>query len=378
MIGRMESNYFSNIIQIRDKKTNTLVLKDRCSIQKITSLYSNTKEPIFKLVIDNTPISRNNSYTIKYKCQTCYAEKEITLNLFMRKVNKETNRCEVCKNKDEEKCKKQSEFMKQNVSSILSGNYNKITVKVKENTLEQHLEKSLKDWEDQEEEFKEKYYLYHLTKDDFERIKTKIISINNNKYCDLNEWNYFPTYRIYNQTRFTPMLINKNNNCSEKPLYLKFKCDNCDNEFVHRDLEVIKNHYKLLCQCCSLTNKKFILRKKTLKNGEKIMWQSVPERRFIEWCEDNSISIQNGPKIMYNFKEKQHVYRVDFELPNNKLLIEIKDNHCWHKEQVESGKFQAKELAAKEWCKNNNYTYHVIFPKNLQKLKDSITNNKLL
>ena len=108
------------------------------------------------------------------------------------------------------------------------------------------------------------------------------------------------------------------------------------------------------------------------------MWQSVPERRFIEWCEDNNISIKNGPKVTYNFREKQHVYRVDFELTHNKLLIEIKDNHCWHKEQVESGKFQAKESAAKEWCKINNYKYHVIFPKTLQKLKDSILNNKPL
>lgn len=378
MIRRMESEYFNNIIQIRDKKTNIIVLNDRCAIQKITSLYSNTKEPIFKLVIDNKSISRNNSYTIKYKCQTCRSEKEITLNLFMRKVNKETSRCEDCKNKDEEKCKKQSEFMKQNFSSILSGNYNKVITKVKENTLEQHIEKSLKDWENQEYEFKEKYFLYHLTVEDFERIKSKIVSINNNKYNDINEWNYISTYRIYNQTKFTPMLIHKKNNCSEKPLYLKFKCDNCDDEFIHRDLEVVKNHLKLLCQCCSLTNKKFYLRKKTLKNGDKIMWQSVPERRFIEWCEDNNISIKNGPKVSYNFKDKQHIYRVDFELPNNRLLIEIKDNHCWHKEQVESGKFQAKELAAKEWCKNNNYTYHVIFPKTLQKLKDSILNNKPL
>lgn len=378
MIKRMESQYFNNIIQIRDKISNTTVLKDRCLIQKITSLYSNTKEPIYKLVIDHTPISRNNPYTVKYKCQTCNSEKEITLNLFMRKVNKETTRCEECKNKDEDKCKKQSEFMKENLSSILSGTYNKVIVKVKENTLEQHLEKSLNDWDKEDDKFKEKYYLYHLTNVDFERISNKIISINNDKFKNINEWNYFPTYRIYNQTRFTPMLIHKDNSCTEKPLYLKFKCDNCDSEFIHRDLEVIKNHYKLLCQTCSFTNKIFKLRKKNLKNGEKIMWQSIPERRFIEWCEEHNISIKNGPSIQYTFKDRQHIYRVDFELPDIKLLIEIKDNHCWHKNQIESGKFQIKEVAAKEWCKKNNYIYHVIFPKTLQKLKDSILNNKPL
>jgi len=368
----MESEYFNNIIHIRDKNKNTIILKDRCSIQKITSTYSNTKMPIFKLIIDNIPISRNNTYTVKYKCQTCNCEKEITLNLYIRKVNKNIIHCDACKNKDEDKCKKQSEFMKKNVSDILSGKYNKVFVKVKQNTLEQHLSKSLIDWEQEDNDFKEKYYLYHLTDEDFQRICSKIISINNNKFTNIEDWQYFPTYRIYNQSRYTPMLIHKVESSSEKPLYIKFKCDNCDSEYIHRDLEIVKNQYKLLCQTCSLTNKIFRIRKKILKNGDKIMWQSIPERRFVEWCEENNIIIKNGPKIEYTFNDKKHTYRVDFELPDNKIIIEIKDNHCWHKKQVISGKFEAKELTAIEWCKNNKYTYHVIFPKTIQKFKDSI------
>lgn len=378
MIGEMETKYFDNIEYIRDKNNNTMIQKDRCSIQKITSLYSNTKVPIYKLVVDNKPISRNNSYIVRFKCHTCNTEKEITLNLYMRKVNKETTRCEACKNNDEDKCKKQSEFMKQNISAITSGTYIKVETKVKENTLEQNLEKSKNDWENEDDEFRERYFLSHLTNEDFERIRNKIISVNNDKFKDINEWNYFPNYRIYNQTRYTPMLIHKVDTCIEKPLYIKFRCDNCDNEFIHRDLEVVKNHYKLLCRDCSLTNKIFHLRKKTLKNGENILWQSIPERRFIEWCEENNITIKNGPKIDYFFKDKIRTYKVDFELPDKKFLVEIKDNHCWHKEQVLNGKFQEKELAAKEWCKKNNYKYHVIFPKTLQNFKNSILNEKPL
>lgn len=60
------------------------------------------------------------------------------------------------------------------------------------------------------------------------------------------------------------------------------------------------------------------------------------------------------------------------------MLIEIKDNHCWHKEQVSSGKFQAKESAANELCKLTAFTYHVLFPKTLQKCKDSILKSKSL
>jgi hypothetical protein len=366
------------MIHIRDKKTDEIILKTRCSIQKIVSTYSNTKEPIFKMVIDSKPISRNNTFTVKYKCQTCNIEQEITLNLYMRKVNREISRCDACKNRDEIKCKAQSEFMKQNATTLLSGFYIKEEpIKVKNITLDKHLEKSLLDWEQEEFDFKEKYLLYHLTTDDFERFRNKIISINNDKFRNISEWNYFPTYRIYNQSRYTPMMVHKTDQIVEKPLYLKFKCDNCDDLFIHRDLEIIKNQYKLLCKTCSFTNKVFCIRKYTCKDGSTLIWQSIPERRFIKWCEDNNIILKNGPKIEYIFNDRTHIYRVDFELPQYKMLIEIKENHCWHKQQVESGKFGVKESSANEWCKKNNYTYHVVFPKTLQKMKDSILEKSL-
>lgn len=53
----MESEYFKNIQHIRDKRTNLFIEKTRCSIQKVTSPSSNTKTPIFKLIVDDLPIS---------------------------------------------------------------------------------------------------------------------------------------------------------------------------------------------------------------------------------------------------------------------------------------------------------------------------------
>jgi predicted RNA-binding Zn-ribbon protein involved in translation (DUF1610 family) len=366
------------MIYIRNKISNETILKERCSIKKITSIYSNTKQPIFKLIIDSTPISRNNTYTVKYKCQTCLIEQEITLNLYMRKVNKEITGCDACKNRDVDKCNNHREFMKQNGTTVLSGCYIKNeTIKVKTFTVDKHLEKSLSDWKEEEPEFKDKYFLYHLSHDDFERVRDKIISINNDKFINISDWNYFPSYRVYNQSRYTPMLVHKTDGIVEKPLYLKFKCDNCDDVFIHRDIEVIKNQYKILCKTCSFTNKIFCLRKYTCKNGLSVMWQSIPERRFIEWCEEHDITIKNGPNIEYTFNNYTHTYRVDFELPQYNILIEMKDNHCWHKQQVESGKFGAKENSANEWCKIKNYKYYVVFPKTLQKMKDFILEKTL-
>ncbi len=368
----METNYFQTIVSIRDKLTNAATDITSCSIQKITSMYSNTKTPIYKLVINNKPISRNNSYVVMYKCQTCQTENEITLNLFMRKVNKNITRCEICRNKDEEKCKTQSDFMKENINNIRNGEYIKQTTKIKFNTLEQHLQKSQIDWENEDVNFKEQYFLHHLDNADFTRILPKIVSVGNDKLQMLNDWYYYPTYRIFNQTRFTPMLIHKTEQCTEKPQYIKFRCDNCECMFTHRDLEIVKNKYKLLCQQCSLTNRSFKLRTMKTKRGETILWQSLPEKRFIEWCEEHNIHIKNGPSLDYYFQDKVHKYRVDFELPEKCVLVEIKDNHCWHIEQIKTGKFAAKEHAAVEWCEKNNYKFHVVFPKTIQDFKKSI------
>ena len=114
----MESTYFKSIVSIRDKKDNSNVPLNTCSIQKITSMYSNTKIPIYKLLIDTKSISRNNSYLVLYTCQTCNIQSEITLNLFMRKVNKDTKCCESCRNNEKEKCKNQSQFMKENIHTV--------------------------------------------------------------------------------------------------------------------------------------------------------------------------------------------------------------------------------------------------------------------
>ena len=141
---------------------------------------------------------------------------------------------------------------------------------------------------------------------------------------------------------------------------------------MHRDLEIVKNKLKLFCKDCSFTNKTFRIRQLVLKNNEIIMWQSVYERRFIEWCEEKNIPIQNGPKIPYMFQEKEHSYRVDFMLPQHKKIIEMKDNHCWHTGQVESGKFAAKNKCANEWAQTNGYTFHVVFPKTLSDFKTTL------
>jgi hypothetical protein len=284
----------------------------------------------------------------------------------MRKVNKDIRCCDTCKNKSE------SQFMKEYMS-VPAGDYKKKEVKkVKDNTIEEHLVLSETEWKSEDDDFQNAYFLTHLTIAEFDRIRPKIIDIGNGKLTEWSGWDYHPCYRIFNQTRYTPMLINKESNQVEKPFYISFLCDNCESKFSHRDLEIVKNKLKLLCKDCSLVNKTFRLRQLKLKNGETILWQSVYERRFIEWCEEKNIPIKNGPKIPFIFQATQRTYRVDFELPLHKKIVELKDNHCWHKDQVASGRFAAKESCAVSWAQDNGYTFHVVFPKTLSEFKETL------
>jgi len=59
-------------------------------------------------------------------------------------------------------------------------------------------------------------------------------------------------------------------------------------------------------------------------------------------------------------------YHVDFYIPDKKLLIEIKDNHIWHKREIDSGKWHMKEKIAKKYSIRNNLKYKIIFTQYLE------------
>ncbi len=76
--------------------------------------------------------------------------------------------------------------------------------------------------------------------------------------------------------------------------------------------------------------------------------------------------INDGPKISYTFSNKQHKYVVDFYIQKINVLIELKDNHIWHKNQIASGKWKAKIDQIKNLLITNEYSdYLLITPKNL-------------
>ena len=87
--------------------------------------------------------------------------------------------------------------------------------------------------------------------------------------------------------------------------------------------------------------------------------------RFIERCIKCGIEIKDGFHIPYDFGGKKHIYKSDFYLPNLGIVVEIKDEHVWHKNQVKSGKWEAKEKSAKQFCEKNNLVYKMLFPNDI-------------
>lgn len=59
--------------------------------------------------------------------------------------------------------------------------------------------------------------------------------------------------------------------------------------------------------------------------------------------------------------EKIKIYKVDFEIPNQKMIIEVKGIHIWHKKELNSGKWAAKEDAARKWSQENGYLFYLIY-----------------
>ena len=370
------------------------------SINKIIHKYSNTQAPLYRFFfnknsIDNFTefeeniITRNNHYNITYKCIKCDSIHKVALNNILRKINNNIANCKICKEYEELKRNNQSIKLKTHYYNIKNNINQNINQNIRQHDkIEIKLLDKLKDdkekFDNYDTEFKENYFRRNMDNEEFEYIRKKIITIQNNKFLMTDDFIYYPCVSISNQTRFCPYLYSKSNNNIEKLVNLEFKCENCSSVFISKDLHSHKNKIKALCKDCNLTNNIFKIRSfKNLAN-ETICYQSKFELKFIRYCNENKILLINGPKILYNRENsnKSHSYRVDFAIPKLKLLIEIKDNHIWHRDQVACGKWAEKVKGVDSFLQNKDIyndiiyeKYIIIFPKNYVYECKNILNN---
>lgn len=291
--------------------------------------YSSKKNSIYHITLNDKHVSKKDAFHIKYKCITCEANHIVGTTQFLRKINKCSYRCSLCVNKDEVK-----------------------QIPILPLSLREQKTESDVLFDEYDDDFKDTYYSYHLTDEDYKRVSKNIISLQNGKY-KIEDLEYWAVFKTNNQMLFSSVFYDKANDLIIKANQPILRCENCGNDWRAKTLEKFKNCHKILCSSCTLCNKTFKIR--TTKNcvNDSILYQSKLELNFINWCNNNSIIVKNGPTIPCIERK----YKVDFRI--NDLLIEIKGN----KNDTKLGKNDAKINAVKEAIEKGMYKeYYLITP----------------
>jgi hypothetical protein len=102
------------------------------------------------------------------------------------------------------------------------------------------------------------------------------------------------------------------------------------------------------------------------KFGNLILVQGSYEMLFVQFCEKNDISIEDGPSLCYDFDGGSHRYFIDFKInvKGKTKLVEIKSTY-WYNEYREQN--EAKISAATKYAEDNGFRYHFIINDNNKK-----------
>ena len=354
-------NIIQNIIDITDYDNNNIPIEN-IRVEFSCNKYSSKKNSIYRIVLNENYLTKRDKYYFKYKCFTCHSIHVVGTTQFLRKVNKCSLKCNLCCNKDETKHEQHMEFFRTKEKPI---------VRIQNSLLEIKVE-SWRLFEEYDEDFKMNYFNYHLTNEDYLRISKNIVSIQNGKYS-IDNLEFWPIFKTNNQMLFSSVFYDSKNDIVIKANQPIMRCDNCGNTWRAKLLERYKKYHKIMCNDCTLCNKTFKIRSTKNIQNDNILFQSQLELKFIKWCENSNIVVKNGPNIPYQFEGKDRIYRVDFQIDD--ILIEIKDNHIWHQNQVQSGKWKQKETSVyQEIAKGKYKNYYMITPKtwvySLNKIKE--------
>jgi len=355
----VRKNILESIIEIKNKDDNKSIPIDTKKLAFETSKFSSVKNNIWHIYINGIKIVKKTNFIFYYKCSNCQNINSCGSTQILRKIRQCKGQCFQCNN--------------------INLNSKKHPIKTKDEimqtTLKEIYENSKKEFENYPEQYKNSYFLSHLSENDYNRLKPNIISFCNGNMNDIENYDYWPIYKVNNQMKFSYIIYDKKTNTIFKAHQPIIKCDNCEKEWRCKSLEGFKNCYKILCPECKLCNRTFKIRPIKNINNEIITYQSKLELKFINWCASNLLIVKNGPSIEYIFNNKKHKYRVDFQIKN--ILIEIKDFHIWHKNQVDNGIWDEKLNAVNQYINNNENEfkkYFFITPNNWkQMIKEILT-----
>ena len=307
-------------------------------------------------MINDIKIRKTCEYIVTYICNECKRENTVGTTQILRKLRRETARCSGCS------LREHNINPDHNKEKIVNMNTNSNT-NTNTNTKEEIHQQSITEFENYDELYQQSYFSSHLTEEDYQRIRKNIISFGNGTYTDVENYEFWSVYKVNNQMRFSSVLYDKKYSCIFKANQPIMKCDNCEKHWRCKSIESFKNDYKILCSDCKFCNRTFKIRPTKNIANQTILYQSKLEWKFIEWCNHHQYIVVNGPMIDYTFHGKARKYRVDFQIGD--LLIEIKDYHVWHKNQVESGVWNSKLKAVNKYIEEKGLRKYIfVTPQN--------------
>uniref|UniRef100_A0A6C0E074 Uncharacterized protein n=1 Tax=viral metagenome TaxID=1070528 RepID=A0A6C0E074_9ZZZZ len=347
----------TKIISINSNNNIINITNEKIEIKLFVSKYSSTKKSIYKIILNDIPISVKAKIT--YNCVFCnnYCE-NYSVKSLLRRINLGCLNCTLCK--------EFSSIKKENQSKRFKGMKRlKLPIKTKTNNLiipKNYIYDSMVAFQKETAKFQEQYFLSNFTIEMFSKINDKIININGIAF-DKNKYIYVPYYIVRNNVKYVPVIHDIEKDVIIKIKKIEYKCESCLISFTNNKLKIQRARKKIMCKDCRFTNDAFKIRNCKNINNENLLYRSKLEKKFIDMCNERKIVINNGPIIEYDFENKKRKYYVDFII--KKYLVEIKDNHIWHKKNIESGKWQEKEKAANIYAENNNQKYIMLFPNTL-------------
>jgi len=340
-----------NFILIGDEKT-----EGSFQIKLIKSKYSSGNNQSNRIFIDGKIVKTKGS-KVNYKCPVCFNDYTILAKRF---ISKQTLICRICKELSDSKRKKQSEYLKNSYKK-----YSKVT-KIKTINSDKvsssdYIKNSNHSFSLESSEFRENYYSNRIiTSERFNRIKNQIHSVKGFKFK--SSFIYYEHLKNNNQMKYSAYLHDVENDKFIHFDKISYICENCDVVFNTTRMPIERlNKHRILCRECSFCNNTFKIKSILNCLGDKVTYQSKPELDLINYLNDKNIPIVNGPRIKYLFDEKYYNYLVDFFMPSFNLMVEIKDPHIWHKDQVKSGRWNAKENSAVIYASDNGFEYKLVF-----------------
>jgi hypothetical protein len=355
-----------SILGIYDSTGRKLNFRE-INIVKIAHKYSNTKQPSYRIIVDNEIIKKESTLLATYKCENCGSTiGPYRINNYIRRLKNDVHKCVKCR-EDDKKRSEQSKFMV---------TYNgKPKPREKTKTLQEKIELSCDSFDKESDDFKQSYWSKHYNLSQFNKYSKQIVKIGDTEYDPF--WQYVPIFLINNREKYFPRLFDNINNVMLPINNVHFKCLKCGEMSKSKCISGTRNKCRFLCKYCYLVTDTFKIKKFTSTKGFCVNYQSNLELNFVKWCDENNIFIANGPKIKYCFDNVNRTYVVDF-LVNKSILVELKDWHIWHKKQIESGKWAAKEIAAIKYCKNNNLEFKLLFPNDMDEFKNELLRYSLI